>query len=646
VKAKTRLPVADEDLALRALLQGTARETGENFFRALVENLAKALGMYGAWVTEYLPETHRLKALALWFGGQFLDGFEMGIDGTPCEAVVRDLRLVHHPHNLLELYPNEALMIHQIGAVSYMGYPLLDLNGELLGHLAVMDKDPMPPEPRFQALLEIFAARAAAEFQRLRAESQVREREEELRRLVSAAMDAIIEMDEELNIKRMNPAAEKIFVCKTETVAGRNFLQFLSPDACRKLNLLAHDLKTRPEGEQYIWIAGNLEAIQASGKEFLAEASLSRYELRRKTFYTLILRNVNDRLEAERKIRSLQIETEYLKEEIKSLQDFSDVIGQSPAWLRVLRDVQQVGAADTTVLIAGETGTGKELIARAIHAASPRREKPLIKVNCAAIPSTLMESEFFGHEAGAFTGATKKREGRFDLADRGTIFLDEIGELPLDVQAKLLRVLQEGEFEPVGSSHTKKINVRVIVATNRNLEAMIREGKFREDLYYRVNVFPILIPPLRDRGEDVILLARSFAAKIAKKMGRKLNQLAPDCIQRLKTYTWPGNVRELQNVMERAVITSLDGNLNFDRALPTMVDIQASSKNEDSAPSRVRTAEEINELERKNLIRALESTGWRIAGNGGAAQLLGLKPSTLSSRMKALGIQRPGSLER
>jgi transcriptional regulator with GAF, ATPase, and Fis domain len=318
-----------------------------------------------------------------------------------------------------------------------------------------------------------------------------------------------------------------------------------------------------------------------------------------------------------------------------------EIIGGSAALRRVLADVHQVAVTDATVLILGETGTGKELIARAIHLASRRRDKPLIKVNCAAIPATLIESEFFGHEQGAFTGATKKRDGRFALAHGGTIFLDEVSELPLELQSKLLRVLQEGEFEPVGSAHTRKVDARVIAATNRDLAQAVHDGKFREDLYYRLNVFPISLPALRERREDIGMLAAAFAQKFAKRLGRSLEPLSRDCLRRLEAYNWPGNVRELQNIIERAVITSSDGKLNLDRALPETVNLPYIMPADDSAAAkRVRTAKELEELERQNLIAALESADWKVAGGNGAAQLLGIKPTTLSSRMKALGIER------
>jgi transcriptional regulator with GAF, ATPase, and Fis domain len=308
----------------------------------------------------------------------------------------------------------------------------------------------------------------------------------------------------------------------------------------------------------------------------------------------------------------------------------------------VLRDIQQVADTEATVLILGETGTGKEVMARAIHTNSLRRDHPFIKVNCAAIPATLIESEFFGHEQGAFTGATKKREGRFSLADGGTIFLDEIGELPFDLQGKLLRVLQEGEFEPVGSSRTQHVNVRVLAATNRDLQKEVQEGKFREDLYYRLNVFPIHLPPLRERGEDVLLLANTFVQHFAQRMGRAVAPLSADALRRLTAYHWPGNVRELQNVMERAVITAKNGQLNLDRAIPDVEEKSTSPPEifqQQSSPC-IRTTQELQDFERQNILLALKQTGWKVSGETGAAKLLGMNSSTLASRIKALGITR------
>jgi PAS domain S-box-containing protein len=632
----------DENIALRTILEGTATETGERFFAALVQNLAKAMNTHGAWVTEYLRESRRLRALAFWLGGQWIHDYEYDIAGTPCEPVIDGARLVHYPDNVLALYPKD-LDLKEVGAVSFMGVPLMDLNGKILGHLAVLDRRPMPEDPQGLAVIRIFAARAAAELQRLRAEAEVREREEKLGRLVNSAMDAIIELDRNLKVTRTNPAAEKVFRWAAGQVIGQDFTRFLSNEACPKLTKLIEELDARPEGQQYLWIPGGLKAICVGGGEFTAEATLSRFEMQRETFHTLILRNVNERLEAEEKIRSLAVEAKYLREEIKALHNFDEIVGQSEPLLVALRDVEQVANTDTTVLILGETGTGKELIARAIHAASRRRDKPLIKVNCAAIPATLIESELFGHEKGAFTGATSKREGRFKLADSGTIFLDEIGELPVDLQVKLLRILQEGEFEPVGSSRTMKVNVRVLTATNRDLHQEVLKGHFREDLYYRLNVFPIHVPPLRDRPDDIGPLASAFARRFAQTMGRSIEPISQECIRRLTSYRWPGNVRELQNVVERAVITSRDGRLNLDRALPETAAGAAPkvTVSIDETTQHVLTLQELQELERENLIRALEATEWRVSGENGAARLLRMNSSTLTSRMKALGIDRP-----
>ncbi len=501
----------------------------------------------------------------------------------------------------------------------------------------------MPEEPRNLALFQIFAARAVAELRRMRAESEIREREAKLGQLIDSAMDAILELDRRLTVTRANPAAAKVFMCDPDQIVGRSFTQFVAGDSEEKLGKLIKELDARPLGQKYLWIAGGLNAKCEDGEPFQAEATLSQFQARRGTFYTLILRNVNERIEAEQKIRSLSKETEYLREELKALQGFDQIIGQSKALLQVLHDVKQVAETDTTTLILGETGTGKELIARAIHAESKRQNKPLIRVNCAAIPASLIESELFGHEKGAFTGATTKRDGRFALADGGTIFLDEIGELPLDLQIKLLRVLQEGEFEPVGSSKTRKVNVRVLAATNRDLHQAVQDGTFREDLYYRLNVFPIEAPPLRERGDDVVLLAEAFAKKFARRMGRRIEPFTPECIRRLKGYHWPGNVRELHNVIERAVITARNGRLNLERALPERGEetgIAPAFAVTDNS-SHILTVEELLNLERKNLLRALDARDWRVAGENGAAQLLGIPPSTLSSRMKALGIKRP-----
>jgi PAS domain S-box-containing protein len=629
----------DDDQALRYLVEGTAAVTGQEFFTELVRNLAGVLRVSGAWVTEYRPNERVLHAFSFVINGEWRQDYEYALDGTPCQPVIEGGGLVHFPERLVQLFPDDHALA-RIGAVSYMAMPLLDVDGRVMGHVGVLDDKPMPYSERSERLLRIFAARATAELQRMRAETAVRENVQKLSRLVKGAMDAIIELDRDLTVTLFNPAAEKVFRCPAEKILGSGFQVFLSDSSRQKLSMLVGELQAQKEGRRYLWIPGGLTLCTRDGEEFPAEATLSCSAGANSVFFTLILRDLNERIEAEKRIQSLANQAAYLREELQEVQNFGEIVGRGEALLHALRDVQQVAPTDTTVLILGETGTGKELFARAIHNASTRKDKPLIKVNCAAIPAQLMESEFFGHERGAFTGATSRREGRFALADGGTIFLDEIGELSLDLQAKLLRVLQEGEFEPVGSSRTRKVDVRVVAATNRDLLELSREGKFREDLYYRLNVFPVKIPPLRDRREDIPQLAQTFVGHFAKRMGRPAPQLTPEGIAKLQAYGWPGNVRELQNVIERAVITSRDGRLDLDRALPEMASAAATIPPGDESAARVLTAQELLALERENIVRALESCQWRVAGERGAAQLLGINPSTLASRMKALNIAR------
>jgi PAS domain S-box-containing protein len=322
----------------------------------------------------------------------------------------------------------------------------------------------------------------------------------------------------------------------------------------------------------------------------------------------------------------LEAENIYLQQELQRDEKFGEIVGQSDAIKYVLFKIMQVAPTDSTVLITGETGTGKELVARAIHGASMRKDRVLIKVNCGALSPTLIESELFGHEKGAFTGAIGRKQGRFELANGGTIFLDEIGELPPELQVKLLRVIQESEFERIGGTKTIKVDVRIIAATNRNLEAEVEQGGFREDLWYRLNVYPITIPPLRQRKEDIPLLVEHFCRTYAKKFGKTISSISPRAMQSLQAHSWPGNVRELANVIERAVIHTQGGVLQVDERFDQVVTATPTQTLED--------------VERDYIVRTLENTGWRVEGQYGAAKILGLNPSTLRTRMLKLGIQR------
>jgi PAS domain S-box-containing protein len=365
--------------------------------------------------------------------------------------------------------------------------------------------------------------------------------------------------------------------------------------------------------------------------------------------------DITERVLADQRTR-LHAQTLYLQEEIKAHYDFEQIVGRSPALLEVLANVSRVAVTDASVLVTGETGTGKELIARAIHFSSRRKDKPLIKVNCAALPDGLVESELFGHERGAFSGAVAKRLGRFELADGGSIFLDEIGELPKEAQAKLLRVLQEREFDRVGGTVPIRVDVRVIAATNRNPLQMVREKTFREDLYFRLNVFPIHLPPLRERRDDIPLLVQFLVRKFAKQIGKRLEGVAAQTMQRLEEYSWPGNIRELENVLERAVILAAGPILDIaPDLLPTSAagstraegrggkeETEPSSPlpSPASRPGSAQPMPTLEAVERDYILTVLQQTNWVIAGPHGAAKILGLHSSTLSHRMKKLGITR------
>ena len=336
----------------------------------------------------------------------------------------------------------------------------------------------------------------------------------------------------------------------------------------------------------------------------------------------------------------LELENEYLRNEIDAARGFGNIIGRSDQLRKVLDQVALVGPAESTVLITGESGTGKELIARALHERSRRKDRPLVRVNCGSIPRELFESEFFGHVKGAFTGAVRDRIGRFQLADGGTLFLDEIGEIPLDLQSKLLRVLQEGTLERVGDERTRKVDVRLIAATNRDLLKEVAAGRFREDLFYRLSVFPIHVPPLRERAADIPLLADHFLEQSCRRLGVPRLQLKKRHAEELLAYNWPGNVRELQNVVERAVIRAQSGPLEFDLAGERSRQSRATPADSGKPSARILKQDEIKRIERDNVRAALEAANWKIYGPDGAAKLLGISPTTLTSKVKALGLRR------
>ncbi len=451
--------------------------------------------------------------------------------------------------------------------------------------------------------------------------------------LIEGAMDAIIMFDAAFRIVLTNPSADKLL--ENEDSLKRNVLFFLDEESANLIESIVRDSNMNAR----TYLPTTIKVVGSNETETLNEGTISNYGKDGEVFYTLILRNIEERLSAEDTINLLTKQAEYLEEEIRELTSSYGITTEDLAMKNVLNLVEQVSPTDATVLISGETGTGKELIARAIHKASHRNDKPLIRINCGAIPSNLIESELFGHKKGAFTGATEDRKGRFLLAHKGTIFLDEIGEMPIDLQPKLLRVIQEGEFDPVGSSETIKVDVRIIAATHRDLLKHSQENKFREDLYYRLNVFPIHVPPLRIRGRDICLIAQEMINLFSKKLNKPLIELSESDKKLFSSYNWPGNVRELQNLIERAIIVSRKGKVDWQDIIPDntgekKVIVRTTSH-------QILNSKELVDLEKENILRALKATRWKISGTNGAAELLQLPATTLASKIKTFGIKRP-----
>ncbi|HET6629222.1 MAG TPA: sigma 54-interacting transcriptional regulator [Woeseiaceae bacterium] len=436
-----------------------------------------------------------------------------------------------------------------------------------------------------------------------------------------------------------------------EEVIGRSILDFFSPED--RENYSAKLLQRTISGGEFTNEERRMVTREGKVLELLQSAVSERDSAGRVYRMLVASKDVTERNHAERTLRAtlaenarlreeLERERDYLREEVSVSMNFGRIVGRSAALKHTLEQVEAVAQTPANVLVLGETGVGKELVARAIHAKSPRANAPLVKVNCASIPKDLFESEFFGHVKGAFTGAHRDRVGRFQLADGGTLFMDEVGEIPLELQGKLLRVLQESEFERVGDDATRRVDVRVIAATNRDLERLVADGKFREDLFYRLSVFPIEVPPLRQRQEDVVQLAQHFLDVTCKDFGRKPIKLTRSQVDAVTGYGWPGNVRELKNVIERAVILSQGSVLRLDLALPEIA-LQAGGKpvRAESARDDVLTEKELKALQKKNILAGLKQANWRVSGKGGAAELLGIRPTTLNDRMKTFGIRKP-----
>jgi formate hydrogenlyase transcriptional activator len=522
------------------------------------------------------------------------------------------------------------------GTKSTLLVPLSVGGGPILGLLsfAVMRKERDWPETvvkGLQLIAQVFASALA----RRQAEQTLRESEARLSVSTNAAGAGLWIMEPDTGYVWVTPKTRELFLfAPDDELNYESLFQRIHPEDRDRVKQAVQQAVQAGEflrSEYRIVLPdGNIRWMIARGQRYLTSTGepvrmvgVSLDITERKRMEEQLRENLR---EIEHLKQRLERENLYLQEEVKFLVEHTEIVGQSLSMEKLLAQAEQVARTDSTVFLQGETGTGKELLARAIHKMSARKDRPLITVNCASLPPTLIESELFGREKGAYTGAMTKMIGRFEIADGSTLFLDEIGELPLELQSKLLRVLEEGNFERLGSTKTLHVNVRIIAATNRDIENEVRDGKFRKDLFYRLNVFPIMIPPLRERPEDIPLMVWAFVGQFQKRMGKEIETISKKSMEALQSYSWPGNVRELRNVIEHAMI------LNKDKTLVLQVPKLGSSE-----AGATRTLEE---MERRHIMAVLEKAGWRVAGKGGAAEVLGLKRTTLYSKMKKLRIHR------
>ncbi|HYV10462.1 MAG TPA: sigma 54-interacting transcriptional regulator [Pyrinomonadaceae bacterium] len=492
----------------------------------------------------------------------------------------------------------------------------------------------------YQLSWELEQACARADLERR--EAALNASEERNRAILNAIPDLMFLLDREGTYLDYHAPDDNLLFAAPKEFLGKKQSDVLPPGLAAKF---AYSFAKVLQTEQPVLMEYSLQLAEGL-RTF--EASMVRCNGDR---ILAIVRDISRRKEAEESLKKALAEVQrlkdqlhqeniYLKQEIRDASNFGEIIGQSESLRRVLSKAEQVAPLTTTVSIFGETGTGKELLAHAIHKLSPRRSHTLIKVNCAALPGSLIESELFGHEKGAFTGADSRRPGRFEIAHGGTLFLDEVGELPLDLQSKLLRVLEEGEFERLGGTHTLKVDVRVIAATNRNLEEAVRKGDFRSDLYYRLNIFPITLPPLRERKEDIPILVTHLVRQLSQKLGKTIDTISQDTMTKLRNYPWPGNVRELRNVIERAVIISPGSQLRLIDDLDSQA-LELDLQEEAILNSVFQVGGTLEQTEHNLIVQTLKKVHWKVEGPGGAAELLNIHPSTLRSRMRKLRIERP-----
>jgi len=634
-------------------------------WQTIVDLLARIVGVPAGLIMKVDPPQIEVLVASATEGNPFKQGERADLNtGLYCEAVMAQRSPLLVPDALKDPDWDHNPDI-ELGMISYLGFPLQWPDGEIFGTICVLDSKENQYSKTYVDLMsqfkELVEAHLGLLYAREHLEDLVEERTAELKDAKEQLQQNLAETEQAKLALEESEERFRNFMNNSPTVAyiknesgqhiygNRTLFEKFQRSPEQFVGTTTHDFFPQIIANK---IEAYDEAVRTKGVPVETDDWSDKWQGQVRWWKEIkfplagpageklvggIAFDITERKQAQEKLQKafeeikelknrLEQENIYLREEIEVRHRHEEIIGKSDAIKKALNQAEQVADTDSTVLILGETGTGKELLARTIHNLSSRKGRPMVKVNCAALPSTLIESELFGREKGAYTGALTKQVGRFEVADGSTIFLDEISELPFDVEAKLLRVLEEGQFERLGSSKTIKVDVRVIAATNRDLAKAVSEGSFRQDLYYRLNVFPVTVPPLRDRREDIPLLVWAFIKECGEIMGKTIERIPRKNMDALQRYPWPGNIRELRNAIERAMILSKSTTVQVD--LPKISD---STK-----PQSVT----LEELERRHILGVLESTGWRVRGKNGAAELLGLKPTTLDSRIKKLGIQR------
>ncbi|HTW64558.1 MAG TPA: sigma-54-dependent Fis family transcriptional regulator [Bryobacteraceae bacterium] len=653
-------PSSEADRSLERIVfeyaERVAGKSGDDFFGSLLRLLVGALDADYVFIGVLQPDGERVATIATQGPGAEAAAAEYTLAGTPCANVIAG-QACSYPSGVQQSFPQD-VRLAKSNAQGYVGAPIMDSSGRCRGLLCAVTKHRLANAKFAEALLKIFATRTGTELERKNYEDSLAHSEERFRAFVDHSNEGVVWIkleqpvsidapeDEQIDhyyryayVADCNDQAAKLFgLARAEQLIGARF-EAVSPRSDPE------QIERLRAGIRNGWNFSQVERTLLGRHLLMTRRGVIENGLLQSAWLTArditalkqaeaeVLR-LNEELKSHLdQLTALQARLEqdnaYLLDEIRTEHNVGEMVGASPKFRDLIDRIHLVASTSATVMITGETGTGKELVARAIHNLSPRSSRPLVKVNCAAIAAGLVESELFGHVKGAFTGATDRRMGRFEYADGGTLFLDEITELPLDIQAKLLRVLQEQEFEPVGSNRTMKVDVRLLAATNRNLSELIHDGRLRVDLYYRLMVVPVDVPPLRERRDDIPLLASHFVKRVSRQFGRHVERISERMMRELIAYDWPGNIRELENFLARAIVLCPGDTLDM-----PLNGIELTQP----ASARSRSLED---AERQHIESVLASTGWVIEGPNGAAAVLKMNPSTLRSRLRRLGIKRP-----